>query len=139
MAHGGQELGLDPVGGLGLIAGFGEFVAEFLKPGVLRVLAPDVAHQQAHEQQQHQALHPRERDHQQALLSQLRIAFVDEAGHGPVGFTCELPQVGLQLGDPLAERAELRGGIGQGLWLQEQGVGHVLERPESLQGGGVQR
>ena len=137
VAHVGQEDALAVVGGLGLVAGLGQFVTELLQPGVLALLLADVLHQQADEDQHHRDLRRRQADHQQALVAQLGVAFVDETGHGAVGLAREFAHQRLEVLDGAVQQGQLPGAGRQRLRIGEQRVGDLVEVLDPGHGCGV--
>ncbi|MCY1560875.1 hypothetical protein D9M68_980660 [compost metagenome] len=72
-----------------------------------------MADQQAQEEQHDHDLTSGQADHQQALLLQLLVAFVEEASDGPVGLACEFGQRQLQRVHAVQQQLALFGTLDQ--------------------------
>ncbi|EWS64136.1 hypothetical protein Y695_02625 [Hydrogenophaga sp. T4] len=121
----------------GLVARFGELLAEPFQLDILPLLAPDVADQKPQEEQHDHDLARGQTDHQQALLLQLLVAFVQEARDRPVGLAREFGQRQLQRVNAVQQQLALLGVVDQLLRLCKQRIGDLDEVVDQRQRGGV--
>ena len=101
------------------------------------LLTADVLNQQAHEQQQNDDLCRCKAGHQNPLLPQLMVAFVDKSGDRAIGFAGEVAQWNCERCDALQQGHSLSFVIDQTLGLLEKRLGEIGECRHLFHGLGV--